>query len=292
MDRKAKVKKPLRRSKRKAPVQVTGGGGFRFENPVAARFLLDMLIGKNSLGADFGRVVGLHWQVRDAGWLADDLAVFCRTTSGEERAAGLSVKTYQQLGRNGFHSDFSTIAWQQALNQKTGRNFKCGVDAIALATGDLADDVATAWSDLRTQAVQSTPERVVARLKADKDDGPQASKLQRAIFESLRRPDAGGGDQRDEDAHDRILLIRDILVIKFDYEVEPSSDYTQALLDCQNCLSSGDAAEALKLWERLVASRMKSARPADRSIFRACSRCCEGSSNLLRIQTFAAIGRP
>lgn len=252
MVRKAKVKSPLRRSKRKAPVQVTGGGGFRFENPVAARFLLDMLIGKNSLGADFGQVMGLHWQARDAGWLADDLAVFCRTTSGEERAAGLSVKTYQQLGRNGFHSDFSTIAWQQSLNQKTSRNFKRGVDAIALATGDLADDVATAWSALRTQAVQSTPERVVARLKADKDDGAQASKLQRAIFESLRRPDAGGGEQRDEDAHDRILLIRDIRVIKFDYEAQPSSDYTQALLDCQNCLSSGDAAEALKLWERLV----------------------------------------
>jgi hypothetical protein len=231
---------------------VTGGAGFRFENPVAARFLLNMLIGKNSLGADFGRVVGLHWQARDAGWLADDLAVSCRTTSGEERAAGLSVKTYQQLGRNGFHSDFSTVAWQQWLNQNTSRSFRRGVDAVGLATGDLADDVATAWSDLRTQALQSTPERVVARLEADKDDGPQASKWQRAIFESLRRPDACGGEQRDEDAHDRILLIRDIRVIKFDYEAQPSSDYAQALLDCQNCLSSGDAAEALNLWERLV----------------------------------------
>jgi hypothetical protein len=249
---KPKRKSPTSRSKRKAPVQVTGGGGFRFENPIAARFLLDMLIGKNSLGADFGRVVGLHWQARDAGWLADDLAVSCRTTSGEERAAGVSVKTYQQLGRNGFHSDFSTIAWQQWLNQNTSRNFRRGVDAVALVTGDLADDVATAWSDLRTHALQSAPDRVVARLKADKDDGAQASKLQRAIFESLRRPDACGGEQHDEDACDRILLIRDIRVIKFDYEAQPSSNYAQALLDCQNCLSSGDAAEALSLWERLV----------------------------------------
>src|ERR1700733_8357093 len=100
MATKPKSKSPTSRSKRKAPVQVTGGGGFRFENPVAARFLLDMVIGKNPLGADFGRVVGVHWQARDAGWLADDLAVSCRTASGEERVAGLSVKTYQQLGRN------------------------------------------------------------------------------------------------------------------------------------------------------------------------------------------------
>jgi hypothetical protein len=57
---------------------------------------------------------------------------------------------------------------------------------------------------------------------------------------------------KDEAAHDRVLLIRDVRVIKFDYEAKPSSDYSRALLDCQNCLSSGDAVEALNLWERLV----------------------------------------
>jgi hypothetical protein len=252
MAAKSKRKSPRSHPKRKAPVKVTGGGGFRFENPVAARLLLDMLTGKNSLGADFGRVVGLHWQARDAGWLADDLAVTCQNTSGEERAAGLSVKTYQQLGRNGFHSDFSTIAWQQWLNHNTSRNFKRGIDAVGLVTGDLTDDVAAAWSDLRTQAVQSTPDRVIARLKSDKDDGAQTSKVQRAIFESLRRPDTFGAERSDADARERLLLIRDIRVIKLDYEAQPSSDYDQALLDCQNCLSSGDAAEALKLWERLI----------------------------------------
>jgi hypothetical protein len=119
-------------------------------------------------------------------------------------------------------------------------------------TGDLSDDVATAWSDLRTQAVQSTPDRVVARLKANKGDGVQASNTQRAIFESLGRPDAFGPERCDEDAQERVLLIRDVRVIKLDYEAQPSSDYDQALLDCQSCLSSGTAAEALKLWERLV----------------------------------------
>jgi len=249
---KLKRKSPASRSKRKAPVQVTGGGGFRFENPVAARFLLDMLIGKNSLGADFGRVVRVDWQARDSGWHADDLAVASETASVEKRAAGLSVKSYQQLSRSGFHSDFSTIAWQQWLNQNTTRKFRRGIDAVVLATGDLADDVARAWSDLHTQASQSTSERVVSRLKADKEGGSQTSKLQRAIFESMRRPDTFGGEQSDKDAHDRVLVIRDVRVIKFDYEAQPSSDYAQALLDCQNCLSSGDAAEARNLWERLV----------------------------------------
>ena len=58
--------------RRKAPVRLTGGAGTRYENPVAARFLLDMLAGLNSLGADFGRITRIDWQARDAEWLADD----------------------------------------------------------------------------------------------------------------------------------------------------------------------------------------------------------------------------
>lgn len=51
-------------ARRNAPVRLTGASGTRYENTVAARFLLDMLAGSNSLGAlvpwclgaDFGRV--------------------------------------------------------------------------------------------------------------------------------------------------------------------------------------------------------------------------------------------
>ena len=39
---KPKAESPARR---KAPVRLTGGAGTRYENPVAARFLLDMLAG-------------------------------------------------------------------------------------------------------------------------------------------------------------------------------------------------------------------------------------------------------
>src|SRR5207248_2791966 len=66
------------------------------------RFPLDMLTGKNALGPDFGRVVRVDWRARDAGWLTDDFAVTFRTATGDERAAGISAKDYQLLGRNGF----------------------------------------------------------------------------------------------------------------------------------------------------------------------------------------------
>jgi hypothetical protein len=72
--------------KKKAPVQVTGGGGFRYENSAAARFLLNLLGGTNGLGVDFGQITRIDWQARDSGWLTDDL-VITRTHSGGTRTA-------------------------------------------------------------------------------------------------------------------------------------------------------------------------------------------------------------
>src|SRR5262249_16521467 len=69
--------------KKKAPVQATAGAGFRYEDAVAARFLLDLLGGTNALGVDFGRITRIDWQARDSGWLADDLVITCRDSAGD-----------------------------------------------------------------------------------------------------------------------------------------------------------------------------------------------------------------
>jgi hypothetical protein len=42
--------------KKKAPVQLTAGTGFGNENCVAARFLLDLLAGTDSLSEKFGKI--------------------------------------------------------------------------------------------------------------------------------------------------------------------------------------------------------------------------------------------
>ena len=84
--------------KAKAPVQLTGGKGFRYENQVAARCMLDMLGGTNVLGASFGRVTRVDWQARDAGWLLEDLAISCSSPDSGEHIAGISIKSHEQLG--------------------------------------------------------------------------------------------------------------------------------------------------------------------------------------------------
>src|SRR5712664_550657 len=86
--------------KKKAPVQLTAGTGFRNENCIGARFLLDLLAGTNTLGVDFGKIDRLQWQGRDLGWLADDLVVECTASTGK-RSAGISIKSDRQVTSSG-----------------------------------------------------------------------------------------------------------------------------------------------------------------------------------------------
>jgi len=62
-------------AKQAAPVSLTGGPGFNYEDHVAARFLVDMLSGMAAFGSEFGGVSRVDWQVRDTGRLLDDLSV-------------------------------------------------------------------------------------------------------------------------------------------------------------------------------------------------------------------------
>jgi hypothetical protein len=70
---------------------LTGGAGFRYKDHIAARFLLDLIRGTNGLGADFGQITSVDWQARDAGWLADDLAISCTVPGGGHFAAQFAV---------------------------------------------------------------------------------------------------------------------------------------------------------------------------------------------------------
>ena len=168
--------------KKKAPVQLTGGAGFRYENSVAARFLLDLLSGTNALGVDFGRIIRIDWQARDTGWLADDLVITCQT-SGGDRTAALSIKTSQQVTRAGFPHDFVEIAWAQWLGIKTDRKLRDSNDAIVLVTASLAHDMKDAWLNFLYDALPTAPERMAARLsQSAAADGSQSSALQRALL--------------------------------------------------------------------------------------------------------------
>ena len=238
--------------RKKAPVQLTSGTGFRNENCIAARFLLDLLAGTNTLGEEFGKIDRVQWQGRDLGWLADDLVVECSASAGK-RAAGISIKSDRQVTAAGFPPDFVATAWAQWFGIKTERVLRGGDDAIALMVGSLSHDVEDAWSNLLSDAVITTPDRMLARLvEPGAADGSQSSALQRALFASLRCPEELHNEGDASDAAAVQLLCR-VRLMRFDFEATPSRDHDHALRDCQNVLRSGDADEAKSLWSRLAA---------------------------------------
>jgi hypothetical protein len=239
--------------RQKAPVGLTGGEGFRFENRVAARFLLDLLGGTNSLGGDFGKIVRVDWQARDAGWLAEDLAVTCKIAgTGTERSAGLSIKSDRQVTASGFPANFATALWAQWLRVGTPHALKNSSDAVVLITGQLAQNVEAAWLRLLREASETTPERLAARLSSSRQNGgSQASALQRALFKSLRCP-RELQDQGETDELATARLLRQVRLIRFDYEAKPSRHANEAVGDCQKTQRSDDPSEAEQLWNRLT----------------------------------------
>jgi len=251
--------------RRKAPVGLTGGEGFGFETSVAARFLLDLLGGTNSLGIDFRRIVRVDWQTRDAGWLADDLVVTFTPGPSGDRAAGISIKSGRQVTAAGFPANFVAAVWAQWLGVGTPGPLAGSNDVLVLVTGELAQNVEAARSRLLREALETTPERLIARLSSPKEDeGSQASELQRALFGSLRCPkEFRHRGETDEKA--TVHLLRQVRLVPFDYETTPSRRLDEAAADCQRVLRSGDPAGAGELWKRLRAIADEK-RPAGRSL--------------------------
>jgi hypothetical protein len=236
--------------RKKAPVRLTGNTGTRYENLVAARLLLDMLAGLNSLGPDFGRITRVDWQARDAGWLADDLALTCEGPADDRRSVGISIKSNQQLSARGFPSDFVDLAWGQWLGRGTARVFQRGRDAITVVVAELPSAVKSDWTALLSEILQSTAERVVARLSSSNTkDGSQASALQRSIVTGFACPERY---EHPVDMTETVRLLHDVRVLDFDFNSPTSQSRGHALHDCQSILTSGDAGEAQDLWNRLL----------------------------------------
>jgi hypothetical protein len=124
-------------AKKQAPTKLTGGAGFNFEDDVAARFLLDMLAGIASFGVEYGQIVQVDWQVRDADWLLEDLALTLQSAVGR-RTAALSIKSDRQITEAGFPDDFVQAVWEQWLHVAS-EAFKEGRDLLGMATGKIAN---------------------------------------------------------------------------------------------------------------------------------------------------------
>jgi hypothetical protein len=238
-------------AKRRAPVSLSGGTGFNFEDCVAGRFLVDMLGGIASFGHEFGHVVRLDWQVRDTGRLLDDVAVTLDALNGSHTAE-FSIKSHRQVTGGGFPSNFVEAAWEEWFHTESS-TFQRDRDLLVMCTGKIGNDVIEAWEALLSESLATTPDRMANRLaeNTDPNGGSQSSEIERDLFSSLHCPD-DLKSHGPSDATATVAVSRRVRLLEFDFESNPSRDHGRVIVDCQALLRSGDPGEAKTLWESIV----------------------------------------
>ena len=250
-------------AKQAAPVSLTGGAGFDFEDRVAARFLADMLAGLRTFGEEFGKVVRVDWQTRDAGRLLDDLAVTA-ADGAARRVAEVSVKSGRQVTSGGFPANFVEAVWEQWPSTESD-TFDKDSDLLVLVTGELANDVEEAWKTLFKEASATPSGRLLQRLEPPTGNGgSQMSETARAIVGSLHCPKklrrASGTDEAAT-----IALIRRIRLIRYDFDSAPSRDWGRITTDCRDPLRTDTPEKVTELCDDLL-KIAKRHRPAGGSI--------------------------
>ena len=231
-------------AKEPAAVALTGGRGFAYEDQVAAFFLANMLSGQAFLGAEFGCVRSVGFQVRDRGWLLDDLLIQFQSSNGTHHLA-LSVKSDKQVTRNGFPGDFVRACWEHLLASESTA-FQRERDVLALAVGRVAHDVKSAWDDIVREARATDPHRLAGRLSEHHSRLHQDLYASFACPDELRKPNAPAAD-------DVGGLVSRVRLLHFDFLSEPSESTARALEMCQSIVKAGSPEEGARLWGRLVA---------------------------------------
>ena len=173
----AKKDNTMASGKKLAKIKSTGGFGFSFEDKVAATFLCKMLDGTELLNIPRAQLKQVSFQVAAGGWKLDDLFLELKDDLGSLHCA-ISVKSAAYLTKSGFKEEFSADAWAQWLG---GAPFDPQRDVMALAVGEMADEVTIAWTDIERRIVSGTAETLSAQLTQK----GSSSTLECNIFKSL-----------------------------------------------------------------------------------------------------------
>ncbi len=226
-----------------SPPFVTGGGGFEYEDRVAAFVLAAILAGQPPFGEDVGLVRRVDWQTSDIGWEFDDL-LLTRVGANDPKLA-ISCKAGTHVTGGGWPADAAAQIWKQ-WTRSAQNPFRRGVDLLGVVTGSLALGVDEAWDRVVHEAVPTDPARIAIRFS-----GPGASnQMARELVESLKRPDAVAGEAANEPV-ERAELIRSVRLWRRDLLRLDSADTTRAVEWCRQALASGDREIALDLLESL-----------------------------------------
>lgn len=221
------------------PTKVTGGGGFVFEDKVAAFFMCYLLSQRLPLNPCFGTIKRIDFQARADGWLLDDLLL---TLQDNVRCA-FSIKSNPQFSKTSAPSDFVRDAWEQYLGEGT-TCFNRNKDRLGLITSPLDIETKKKLEDLLGKAREQEPHELSLRVR----EVGYISKEGRSIFESFSCPQ--DLTQKHSVNENNIgLLLRCIEHLEFDFEYTSSSKLSEAISILRSALESNNPDEANNLWD-------------------------------------------
>lgn len=244
MGKKRKKKKGSKTKRKPSPPFITGGGGFDYEDRVAAYILAAMLAEQPPFGEETGVATQLHWQTDNSGWGFDDLLV--TTQALVEKRIAISCKAGHHVTGSGWPQETAAAIWEQWTSAENNP-FRKTTDLMAVVTGVLPQNAKKAWDRLLPGALVGDPTQFMAQYQKR----GASNKAARSIVESLRCP-AKLASRVSDEPRERVGVIRHLRLWHLDVLAEDSFSVTRAVEWCRSAILSGNRADAKKLFQSLV----------------------------------------
>jgi hypothetical protein len=226
--------------------ELAGGAGFTFEDRVSATYLAALLQQGFAPGIANRTVCRVALQQRDAGEPLDDVVVDYQTDQGDIARLSLQVKRSLTISSAARNTDFQDIICDCWSTFKKA-DFRKGTDRYGSAVGGVATDKAR---NLRTLCELARASTTLAEFEARFAPAGNTSAAVREIKDAIASliQKAAGSRCSGQDLMD---FLAHFVLIEFDFLHEGQTDLSATLNGLRACLTTGKAAHATALWDRL-----------------------------------------
>lgn len=225
------------------PPEISGGGGFTFEDAPVALYLAALLGEESAVGLEDRTIIRVAVQQAAYGEPLDDLIVDARGT--DDSIARLSLQTKRELTISAAttNTDFREIitrAW--ATLQKP--DFRNNIDRVGAVTGTMSDAARRAFITICEWARASNTLDVFLQHFEPGAAGEDKRRALQAVRDIL------GDDEKIESDAKAYRLLRHFVLIKLDVLHEGATDDAHVIERLRHHLN--DPTRAADLWHRLL----------------------------------------